>query len=202
MVIQDLPTSKKAIGCKWVYKIKYNYNGTIEHFKAQLVILCNNQGEGIDFNETFTLVAKMVSICVFLAVAIIHSWKLHQIDVHNVFLQGDLDEEVYKILPPGFFGSSHGKVCQLCKSLYGLCQAPCNRFMKLAFVLKSFGFIQSYANYSFFSFECNDNVLNVLVYVDDLIIMGNNIEAIANFKAYLSACFYIKDLGVLKYFLG
>ena len=76
--------------------------------------------EGIDFNETFVPVTKMVFVRVFLAVAIIRGWELHWMDVHNAFLRGDLDEEVYMTLPPGFSGSSYGKVCRLCKSLYGL----------------------------------------------------------------------------------
>lgn len=73
----DLPHGKKAIGCKWVYKIKYNVDGTIERYKARLVILGYNQVAGIDYNETFAPVAKMVSVRVFLAVAAIHEWELH-----------------------------------------------------------------------------------------------------------------------------
>jgi hypothetical protein len=200
--IEDLPPGKKTIGCKWVYKIKYNSDGTIERHKARLVILGNNQVAGIDFNETFAPVAKMVSIRVFLAVAVIRGWELHQMDVHNAFLHGDLDEEVYMSLPPGFSGVSPGKVCRLRKSLYGLRQAPRNWFSKLASALKSFGFVQSYADYSLFSLERHGIVLHILVYVDDLIIAGNDSAAIATFKAYLSTCFHMKDLGALKYFLG
>lgn len=123
-------------------------------------------------------------------------------DVHNAFLHGDLDEEVYMRLPPGFSGSSSGKVCRLQKSLYGFRQAPRNWFAKLANALKAFGFTQSYADYSLFSFKRNEVELHVLVYVDDLIVAGNNSDAITNFKAYMSACFHMKDLGALKYFLG
>lgn len=200
-VLEDLPHGKKAIGCKWVYKIKYNSDGTIERYKARLVILGNNQVAGIDYNETFAPVAKMVSVRVFLAVAVIRNWELHQMDVHNAFLHGDLDEEVYMKLPPGFYGS-RGKVCRLKKSLYGLRQAPRNWFSKLATALKTFGFTQSYADYSLFSFKRSGIELHVLVYVDDLIVAGNNSDAITKFKAYMSTCFHMKDLGTLKYFLG
>lgn len=103
-----------------MYKIKYHFDGTIERHKARLVILGNNQVAGIDFKETFAPVAKMVSVRVFLAVAVVRGWELHQMDVHNAFLHGDLDEEVYMSLPPGFSGASPGKVCRLRKSLYGL----------------------------------------------------------------------------------
>ncbi|KAL0411654.1 UNVERIFIED_CONTAM: Retrovirus-related Pol polyprotein from transposon RE1 [Sesamum latifolium] len=171
--IEDLPPGKHAIGCKWVYKIKYNSDGTIERFKVRLVILGNNQVEGIDFNETFAPVAKMVSVHTFLAVVVARGWALHQMDVHNAFLHSDLDEEVYMQLPPGFSISTPGKICRLWKSLYSLRQAPRNWFAKLAGALKSFGFQQSYADYSLFTYERQDVSLYVLIYVDDLIIAGH-----------------------------
>ncbi|GKE64676.1 retrovirus-related pol polyprotein from transposon RE2 [Tanacetum coccineum] len=134
------------------------------------------------------------------AVAVIRNWELHQMDVHNAFLHGDLDEEVYMKLPPGFYGSC-GKVCRLKKSLYGLRQAPRNWFSKLATPLKTFGFTQSYTDYSLFSFKRSGIDLHVLVYVDDLIVAGNNSYVITKFKASMSACIHMKDLGALKYFI-
>ncbi|KAL0361118.1 UNVERIFIED_CONTAM: Retrovirus-related Pol polyprotein from transposon RE1 [Sesamum radiatum] len=199
--IADLPLGKKAIGCKWVYKIKYNSDGTIECFKAYLVVLGNNQVEAVDYHETFAPMAKMISVRTFLAVTAIRNWELHQMDVHNAFLHGDLDEEVYMMLPPDF-SSSPGKVCKLRKSLYGLRQAPRNWFPKLAFALKSFGFVQSYADYSLFSYNHDGVILQMLVYVDGLIIAGNNSSYVIEFKIYLSTCFHMTDLSVLKYFLG
>ena len=99
----DFPTRKKPIGCKWVYRVKYNSYGTIQCYKAHLVIRGDHQVEGIDYNEIFALVAKMTSARCFIFVAIARGWELHQLDVNNAFLYGDLDEEVYMKQPPSIY---------------------------------------------------------------------------------------------------
>ena len=105
-------------------------------------------------------------------------------------------------LPPGLESTSSSKVCRLRKSLYGLKQAPRCWFAKLVSPLKDYGFLQSYSDYSLFVYTRGRIQLNVLVYVDDLIISGNDSSALQTFKSYLSHCFHMKDLGPLKYFLG
>ena len=200
--IVNLPPGKRALGNKWVYKIKYRSDGAIERYKARLVVLGNCQKEGVDYDETFAPVAKMSTVRLFLGVAAARDWHVHQMDVHNAFLHGDLKEEVYMKLPQGFQCDDPSKVCRLHKSLYGLKQAPRCWFSKLSSALKQYGFTQSLSDYSLFSYNNDGVFVHVLVYVDDLIISGSCPDAVAQFKSYLESCFHMKDLGLLKYFLG
>lgn len=120
-------------------------------------------------------------------------------DVNNEFLHGDLNEMVYMKLPRA---TDSTQVFKLNKYLYGLRQAPRCWFKKLTTVLKQHGFSQSYSDYSLFTFVKGSVRLSVLVYVDDLVVAGNDSVAVEALKAYLGHWFHMKDLGVLKYFLG
>ena len=200
--ITILPPGKHAIESKWVYKIKYNADGTVRRHKSRLVACGNRHIEGIDFTETFAHVVKMTTVRILLKVASVKGWELHQMDVQNAFLHGDLEEEVYMKLPPGFKSTHPNQVCKLKKSLYGLRQAPRCWFAKLSTALLDFGFRQDRADYSLFTYVSGASVLYVLVYVDDLIIGGSDPQLTSKFMTYLSECFHMTDLGPLKYFLG
>lgn len=138
--IVTLPKGKKALACKWVFRLKFRADGTLECHKACLVVSGNKQVEGDDYDETFSLVAKMTTVRSFLQLAASLNWEVHQMDVHNAFLHGDLNEEVYMRLPPGFRGTEKDQVCRLRKSLYGLKQAPRCWFEKLTSALLEYGF--------------------------------------------------------------
>ncbi|KAM2855117.1 hypothetical protein FF1_025475 [Malus domestica] len=201
--VVDLPKGKKAVGSRWIYKIKFHSNGSIERHKARLVARGFTQTYGIDYKETFAPVAKMSTVRVLLSVAVNHNWPLFQMDVNNAFLHGDLEEEVYMKLPPGHPQESEvNKVCRLHKAIYGLKQSPRAWYSKLSSVLEAAGFKRSHADSSLFVRSGPNGKLIVLIYVDDLIITGDNIEEIATLKSSLHQQFAIKDLGTLKYFLG
>ncbi|KAI3688864.1 hypothetical protein L2E82_46759 [Cichorium intybus] len=200
--ITDLPVNRKPIGCRWVYKIKYKSNGEIERYKARLVAKGYNQREGIDYEETFSPVAKMVTVRIVVNLAVNNNWTLFQLDINNAFLYGNLDEDVYMTLPQGYFTKEDKRVCKLSKSLYGLKQAPRKWNERLCSALFEVGFEQSMNDYSLFVKSKNGTLVVLLVYVDDIILTGNCISEINKVKGFLKSQFLIKDLGKLKFFLG
>jgi hypothetical protein len=116
-----LPPGKNIVGCKWVFKLKKNSDGTIFRYKARLVAKGFHQQYGIDFAETFSLVVKPPTVRLILALAVKYSWPLRQLDVRNAFLHGILKEEVYMQQPTGYIDTHHPHhVCKLQKSIYGL----------------------------------------------------------------------------------
>jgi hypothetical protein len=116
-----LPKYKKTIRCKWVYKVKHNADGFVSMYKARLVTKGYAQTYGIDYEETYSPVAKMTTIRAIIAMATTKGWSLHQMDVKNFFFHEDLQEKVYMEQPRGYVDQTHPNlVCRLKKPLYGL----------------------------------------------------------------------------------
>jgi len=197
-----LPSGHKPIGCKWVYKIKYKSDGTLDHYKAHLVAKGNTQIEGIDYQETFSPTAKLTTLRCLLIVASARGWFIHQLDIHNAFLHGDLSKVVYMDPPPSLQRQGEHLVCCPNKSLYGLKQAFHNWFSKFSTSIQAAGFQQSETYYSLFTRVNGNSLTAVLIYIEDILIIGNSLDEINSLKSFLLRHFRIKDLGDLRYFLG
>jgi hypothetical protein len=199
----DLPRGHKAIGLKWVFKLKHDEQGHVVKHKARLIAKGYVQRQDVDFEEVFAPVARMESVRVMLAVAAHHGWTIHHIDVKSAFLNGDLAEEVYVHQPPGFVAEENEKkVMRLHKALYGLRQAPRAWNSKLDAVLQELGFSRCKSEHGLYTRMKNRMRLVVGVYVDDLIIMGESEEGVVVFKQEMKKVFRMSDLGALSFYLG
>ncbi|RVW24113.1 Retrovirus-related Pol polyprotein from transposon TNT 1-94 [Vitis vinifera] len=196
-----LPPGQSVVGCKWIYKIKTRSDGSVEHYKACLVAKGFTQEYGIDYEETFAPVARISSVRALLAVAAARKWDLFQMDVKNAFLNGDLSEEVYMQPPPGLSVESN-KVCHLRRALYGLKQAPRAWFAKFNSTIFRLGYTASPHDFALFLRRTDKGTILLLLYVDDMIITGDDLSGIQELKDFLSQQFEMKDLGHLSYFLG
>jgi hypothetical protein len=196
------PKSEDVVSLKWIFKIKHVVDGSIEKYKEIFVTRGFSQKEGIDYEETFALVARYTSIKTIIALAAKMKWKLHQMDVKIAFLNGVIEEEVYIEKPQGFeVEDRKSHLCRLKKSLYELKQAPRSWYGSIDNFLMSLGFTKSKADSNlYFKIMDNEPVI-LLVYVDDLFLTGEE-KLIAECKRRLASEFEMKDLGLMHYFLG
>jgi hypothetical protein len=196
-------SDQNVVGCRWVYKIKRNSDGSVSRYKARLVAKGFHQQAGVDFAETFSPVVKPPTVRIILSLAAQNRWSLRQLDVSNAFLHGLLKETVFMAQPLGFVNSTlPSHVCHLHKSLYGLKQAPRAWFERFTSHLLTLGFKASVADASLFILSHGSVTVYLLLYVDDIIITGNSSTAVSNIISQLSDAFELKDLGPLRYFLG
>lgn len=202
-IITDLPQGSKPIRSKWVFRRKYNTDGSTQAFKARLVAKGFTQREGVDYFDTYAPVARISSIRVLIALASIHNLIIHQMDVKTAFLNGDLNEELYMEQPEGFvLPRNEKKVCKLIKSLYGLKQAPKQWHEKFDYAILAFGFKHNSADRCIYSKVTKDFIVIISLYVDDLLIFSNNIIGIQETKGYLKSSFNMKDLNEVDTILG
>ena len=200
--LAELPPGKKALHNKWVYRIKEEHDGN-KRYKARLVVKGFQQKEGVDYNEIFSPVVKLTTIRLVLKIVAAENLHLEQLDVKTAFLHGDLEEELYMRQPEGFIKEDRKNlVCRLKKSLYGLKQAPRQWYKKFDSFMSSHGFTRCQADHCCYFKKTDNNFIILLLYVDDMLVAGSNMQEIVNLKLKLSKQFEMKDLGAVKQILG
>ncbi|GJU18613.1 ribonuclease H-like domain-containing protein [Tanacetum coccineum] len=172
-VLVPRPTDTNIVRCMWLFRHKHLADGTLSRYKARLVANGSTQLEGVDVDETFSPVVKPGTIRTVLSLAASRHWPIHQLDVKNAFLHGDLSETVYMHQPPGFRDSKYpDHVCLLQRSLYGLKQAPRAWFQRFASYITRVGFQSSRCDSSLFIYKHGMDTAYLLLYVDDIILLG------------------------------
>ncbi|UYV73987.1 hypothetical protein LAZ67_11001719 [Cordylochernes scorpioides] len=199
--LMDLPDNAKAIGCKWIFRIKRKSNGEIDRYRARLVGKGFSQRRGIDYKETFAPVVRYDSVRVLLALATVMDMEIMQFDIKTAFLNGDLDEDIYMQIPEGKEVENKNLVCKLKKSLYGLKQSPRIWNEKFTYFLKQFQLTQSQADPCVFYQTKTDAKIFLALYVDDGIMMSTSNNLLKELAQYLSSHFEV-TISTQNQFVG
>lgn len=194
----DLPAGKHSIGSKWVFKIKYKFDGSIDRYKARFVAKGFSQIPGLDFSDTCAPTGWLATLRLLISLAIQLRWEWDQLDVVTAFLNGSLEEEIYMDPPPGL-ADSNGKKCCLHQTLYGLKKSPNQWYHRICTWMLSIGFVVSISDP--FLFICMDptSPCFVFIHVDDLAVFGKNITW---FKDAIKAEFKMVDHGPAHFLLA
>lgn len=195
-----VPPGQKIINSKWVLKRKADNS-----YKARVVAQGWNQVHGLDCGNTFAPVCRLQSVRMVLAIAVEMDWEVIQLDVKTAFLYADIEEEVFVAQPPGYETKDKDGgplVMRLEKSLYGLAQSPGNWFHTIDPVLKIIGFVPLKSDTCVYIYKHNGVTIILTLYVDDLLVIGGNIEVIEKIKTQLMDRFKMTDMGDVSRVLG
>ncbi|GJS02812.1 retrotransposon protein, putative, ty1-copia subclass [Tanacetum coccineum] len=202
-VLVDLPPGCKTVRSKWIFKKKTDMDGIVHTYKARLVAKVYTQLYWVDYEEMFSPVADIRAIRILISIAAYYDYEIWQMDVKTAFFNGYLDEDIYMVQPEGFVDPNHPKkVCKLQRSIYGLKQASRSWNKRFDEKIKRFGFTQNLDEPCVYQKASGSNVTFLILYVDDIIIMGNHIPSLQSVKDYLGKCFSMKDLGEAAFILG
>ena len=199
----DPPEDVRPIGCKWIFKRKRGIDGKVETFKSRLVAKGYTQKEGVDYEETFSPIAMVKSIRILLSIVVSLDYEIWQMDVKTDFLNGYLEESIYMMQPEGFMAKGQQqKVYKLLRSIYGLKQASRSWNLRFDETIKTYGFKQNVDEPCVYKHIKEKNVVFLVLYVDDILLVGNDVETLSNVKKWLVKQFQMKDLGEASYILG
>ncbi|GKB76715.1 retrotransposon protein, putative, ty1-copia subclass [Tanacetum coccineum] len=187
---------KRLLGLsKWIFKKKTVMDGIVHTYKARLVANGYTQLYEVDYEETFSLVADIRAIRILISIVAFYDYEIWQMDVKTAFLNGYLDEDIYMVQPEGFVDPNHPtKVCKLQTSIYGLKQASRSWNKRFDEEIKRFCFNQNLDEPYVYQKASGSNITFLILYVDDIIIIGNHIPSFQSVKDYLGKCFAMKDV--------
>ncbi|PKI44202.1 hypothetical protein CRG98_035407 [Punica granatum] len=198
----DPPEGIVPIGNKWVFKRKIGADGKVETYKARLVAKGYRQKQGVDYEETFSPVAMLKSLRIMLAIAAHYDYEVWQMDVKTAFLNVSIEEDIFMDQPKGFESKDKSKVCKLKRSIYGLTQVSRSWNRRFDEAVKSFGFIKYEDEPCVYKKASGSMIAFLVLYVDDILLMGNDVGMLTSVNVWLSNTFSMKDLGEATYILS
>ncbi|KAI5335210.1 hypothetical protein L3X38_025343 [Prunus dulcis] len=188
---------------KWIFKRKIGSEGKVETYKARLAAKGYKQREGTDYEETFSPVAMINSIQILLPLVAHYNYEIWKMDIKMALLNGYLQEELYMDQLEGFVSKTKShKVRKLEKSIYGLNQASRSWNFRFAKAIKSFDFSHNGDETCVYKKVSRSAVVFLVLYINDILLFGNDIGILSSVKMWLSKTFFLKDLGEASYILG
>ncbi|GJR30013.1 retrotransposon protein, putative, ty1-copia subclass [Tanacetum coccineum] len=194
-VLVDLPPNGRTVRSKWLFKKKTDMDGNVHTFKARLVAKGYTQTYGVDYRETFSHVPDIKAIRILLAITDIYDFEIWQRNVKTAFLNGHLSEDIYMVQPEGFVDQKHpNKVCKLQRSIYRLKQASRSWNKRFDEEIKKIVFTQNPNEPCVYLKASGSNVAFLILYVDDILLMGNNVIMLSKRLIALSQSAYLEKI--------